>query len=134
MDAHVRALHGETRELVEAARRLLSPPDDEVERLTDVVGREPRWAQPFKAERGGMLDERLVVALEEPIEGAGWREPHRPSSGFLGRFMGPGRRSWVDLPVRLPPACRIELVVVSDDLGLSNHLALEVNGAYRMST
>jgi FkbM family methyltransferase len=128
LDGHVRTLRGEIRDVVEAARRLLAPPDDEVERLTDVVGREPRWAQPFRPERGATLDEPLIVALEEPIEGAGWREPHRPSSGFPGRFMGPGRRAWIDLPVRLPPACRIELVVVSDDLGLADALALEVNG------
>src|SRR5262249_30005147 len=120
LDTHARELRGEAREVVEAVRRLLPPHDDEVERLTDVVGRDPRWAQPVRDERGGTLDERLIVALEEPIEGAGWREPHRPSSGFLGRFMGPGRRAWVDVPVTLPPKSRIELVVVSDDLGLCN--------------
>jgi FkbM family methyltransferase len=128
LDAHARALHGGTRDVVEAARRLLPPPDDEIERLTDVVGREPRWAQPVKAERGELLDEPLLVALEEPIEGAGWREPHRRVSGSPIRFTGPGRRAWVDLPLRLPPACRIELVVVSDDLGLCDHLSLDVNG------
>src|SRR5262249_23401008 len=128
LDTHARELRGEARKVVEAVRRLLPPHDDEVERLTDVVGRDPRWAQPVREERGGTLDERLIVALEEPIEGAGWREPHRPSSGFLGRFIGPGRRAWVDVPVTLPPKSRIELVVVSDDLGLCNHLELIVNG------
>jgi len=128
LDAHARGLHGETRDVVEAARRLLPPPDDEIERLTGVVGREPRWAQPVKEERGELLDEPLVVALEEPIEGAGWREPHRRSSDLPIRFMGPGRRAWIDLPLRLPPRCQIELVVVSDDLAHCDHLALEVNG------
>jgi hypothetical protein len=128
LDAHARGLHGDTRDVVEAARRLLPPPDDEIERLTGVVGREPRWAQPVKEERGGLLDESVVVALEEPIEGAGWREPHQRSSDRPVRFMGPGRRAWIDLPLRLPPACAVELVVVSDDLGHCNHLALEVNG------
>jgi hypothetical protein len=81
----------------------------------------------MKAERGGLLDQPLVVALEEPIEGAGWREPHRLAD-LPARFTGPGRRAWLDVPVRLPPACQLELVVVSDDLGLCDHLSLEVNG------
>jgi FkbM family methyltransferase len=128
LDAHARDLHGATRDAVETVRRLLPPPDDEIERLTDVVGREPRWAQPVKAERGEVLDERLIVPFEEPIEGAGWREPHRRSSESPIRFMGPGRRAWIDVPVRLPPGCLIELVVASDDMAICDHLALEVNG------
>lgn len=128
LDAHARDLHGATRAVVETVRRLLPPPDEEIERLTDVVGREPRWAQPVKAERGEVLDEPLIVPFEEPIEGAGWREPHRRSSESPIRFMGPGRRAWIDVPVRLPPSCRIELVVASDDVAMCDYLALEVNG------
>ena len=114
--------------VVEKARSLLPIADTEIERLTDVVGREPRWAQPLKEERAEILDEPLVVPLEEPIEGTGWREPHRRVSESPIRFVGPGRRAWLDLPVRLPPACEIELVVVSDDLAHCDHLVLEVNG------
>jgi FkbM family methyltransferase len=128
LDAHARDLRGATRDVVETTRRLLPPPDTEIERLTGVVGREARWAQPVKPERGVILDESLVVPFEEPLEGAGWREPHRRSSESPIRFMGPGRRAWVDLPLRLPPACRIELDVASDDLAQCDHLQLEVNG------
>jgi FkbM family methyltransferase len=127
LDAHTRSLRGEARDAVETARRLLPPPDNEVERLTDEVGRDPRWSEPVKSEPGDLLDELLIVALEEPIEGAGWREPHRMSDVPV-RFTGPGRRAWLDLPVKLPPASKVELVVVSDDLGLCDHLSLEVNG------
>jgi hypothetical protein len=126
LDTHVRGLHGEARDVVETVRRLLPPPDNEVERLTDAVGQDPRRSQP-ESEPGGVLDQPLVVALEEPIEGTGWREPHR-LAGVPVRFTGPGRRAWLDLPLRLRPGSRVELVVVSDDLGLCNHLSLEVNG------
>ena len=128
LDTHARNVHGATRRVVEKARSLLPIADTEIERLTDVVGREPRWAQPLKEERAEILDEPLVVPLEEPIEGTGWREPHRRVSESPIRFVGPGRRAWLDLPVRLPPACEIELVVVSDDLAHCDHLVLEVNG------
>jgi FkbM family methyltransferase len=127
LDAHAHSLHGETRKIVEVARRVLPPPDNEIERLTDMVGRDPRWSQPLETDVGHLLDQRVVVGLEEPIEGTGWREPQR----FLDypvRFTGPGRRGWLDVPIKLPPATRIELVVVSDDLGLCDHLSLEVNG------
>jgi FkbM family methyltransferase len=128
LDAHARSLQGETRDVVEAARRLLPPPDNEVERLTDVVGRDPRWSQPMEPQPwGALLEEPLVVALEEPFEGAGWREPHRLSN-LPVRFTGPGRRAWVDVPVRLPSESSLEVVVVSDDLGLCDDLMLEVNG------
>jgi FkbM family methyltransferase len=128
LDAHARDLHGEVRDVVERARRLLPPPDDEIERLTDIVGRDPRWAQPVKGERGEVLDEPLIVPFEEPMEGAGWREPHRRSSESPVRFMGPGRRAWIDVPMTLPPSCVIELVVASDDVAMCDYLTLEVNG------
>jgi FkbM family methyltransferase len=127
LDTHARSLGGEPREVVDAARDLLPPPDNEVERLTDVVGRDPRWSQPVESEIGELLEKPLIIALEEPIEGAGWREPHRLAD-LPVRFTGPGRRSWLDLPITLAPKSRVELVVVSDDLGLCDHLSLEVNG------
>jgi FkbM family methyltransferase len=127
LDTHARSMRGEPRDVVDTARALLPPPDNEVERLTDVVGRDPRWSQPVESELGELLEEPLIVALEEPIEGAGWREPHRLAD-LPVRFTGPGRRSWLDLPIRLAPKSRVELVVVSDDLGLCDHLSLEVNG------
>jgi hypothetical protein len=125
LDTHARGLRGETREVVEAVRRLLPPCDDETERLTDISG--DTWPPPLGPREGGLLDHRLAVALEEPIEGTGWREPHR-LAGRPVRFTGPGRRAWLDVPVTLPPASRVELVAVPDDLGLYDHLALEVNG------
>jgi len=128
LDAHARELHGATRDAVESARRFLPPRDDEIERITDIVGREPRWAEPVTAERAEVLDEALVVPFEEPLEGAGWLEPHHRSAASPIRFMGPGRRSWVDVPVRLPARCRIELDVVSDDLAHCDYLQLHVNG------
>jgi FkbM family methyltransferase len=127
LDTHVRSLHGETRDAVETARRMLPLPDNEIERLTDVVGRDPRWSEPVESELGGLIRQPFVVPLEEPIEGTGWREPHRLSD-LPVRFTGPGRRAWLDVPVRLPPASSVELVVVSDDLGLCDHVLLEVNG------
>jgi FkbM family methyltransferase len=127
LDTHVRGLRGATRDVVESARRLLPPPDNEIERLTDVIARDPRWSQPMESDAGHLLDRPLIVGLEEPIEGTGWREPQRFSE-FPVRFTGPGRRAWLDVPVRLRPGTRIEFVVVSDDLGLCEDLALEVNG------
>jgi len=127
LDTHARGLRGSTRDVVESARRFLPPPDNEIERLTDVVGRDPRWSQPIESDVGRLLDRPLIVGLEEPLEGTGWREPQRFSE-FPVRFTGPGRRAWLDVPVRLPPATRIEFVVVSDDLGLCDDLALAVNG------
>jgi FkbM family methyltransferase len=125
LDTHARGLHGETRDVVEAARRLLPPCDDETERLTDI-----NWdarPPPAASGEGGLLDHPLVVALEEPIEGTGWREPHR-LEGRPVRFTGPGRRAWLDVPVTLPPASRLELLAVPDGIGLWDHLALDVNG------
>jgi FkbM family methyltransferase len=127
LDTYARSLHGAERDVVEKARSLLPPPDNEVERLTDQVGRDPRWSQRLESDAGGLLDKPLVVALEEPIDGAGWREPHRLSDVPV-RFTGPGRRAWLDVAMQLPPRSSVELVVVSDDLGLCEHLVLEVNG------
>jgi len=126
LDTHVRGLRGSTRDVVEAARRFLPPTDNEIERITDVVGRDPRWSKPMATDVGRVLDRPLIIGLEEPIEGTGWREPQRFSE-FPVRFTGPGRRAWLDVPVRLLPATKIEFVVVSDDLGLCDTLALEVN-------
>lgn len=127
LDAHAHRLHGESRAVVETARHLLPPPDNEVERLTDEVGRDPRWSQPIQSEVGRVIDEPMSVALEEAINGVGWREPHRLADVPV-RFTGPGRRAWIDVPVRIPPGSQVELTVVSDDLGLCDHLVLEVNG------
>lgn len=127
LDAQVHSLNGKARDVVETVRRLLPPPDNEVERLTDVVGRDPRWSQQIESDVGHVLDQPLSVGLEGPIEGAGWREPHRLTDVPV-RFTGPGRRAWLDVPMQVPPASNVELVVVSDDLGLCNNLLLEVNG------
>jgi FkbM family methyltransferase len=126
LDTHVRRLRGATRDAVEAARRFLPPHDSEIERLTDVIGRDPRWSQPMETDVGRVLERPLIIGLEEPLEGTGWREPQRFSE-FPVRFTGPGRRAWLDVPVRLRPATRVEFVVVSDDLGLCDDLVLEVN-------
>ena len=126
VDAHVRSLRGEEREVVERVRSLLPPHDTEVERQTDLVSRDPRWAEPYRPEPVGVLERPLVVPFEEPIEGAGWHEPHR-YWGEPVRFTGPGRHAWIDLPLQLPPGCRIELVVVADAAHRGRELTLTVN-------
>jgi FkbM family methyltransferase len=126
LDAHVRALRGEERDVVERVRRLLPPHDVEIERQTDLVGRDPRWAEPFIPQHEGVLARDLVLPLEEPLEGAGWQEPHR-YWGEPVRFTGPGRHAWIDLPLQLPPACRIELVVVADAEHRGRELTMTVN-------
>ncbi len=126
LDAHVRALRGEEREIVERVRALLPPHDVEIERQTDLVGRDPRWAEHFVPEHVGMLGRDLVIPLEEPLEGAGWHEPHR-YWGEPVRFTGPGRHAWIDLPLQLPPGCRLELVVVADRAHRGRELTVSVN-------
>ncbi len=126
LDAHVRSLRGEARDVVERVRDLLPPHDTEIERQTDLVGRDPRWAEPYRPEPVGLLDRPLVVPFEEPIEGAGWHEPHR-YWGEPVRFSGPGRHAWIDLPLQLPPGCRVELVVVADAAHRGRELTLTVN-------
>jgi FkbM family methyltransferase len=129
LDMQHRALEGETRETVEAARALLPETDHETEWLTSLVGqRAPAQTATNDPRPNGMLDEDLVVDLGEPIDGAGWREPHRFGS-TLGRWTGPGRRSWIDVPRVVPPGSRVELMIVAAfDWHGHGTIALEVNG------
>jgi FkbM family methyltransferase len=129
LDLHHRDLEGGARETVETVRALLPEPDHETEWLTTLIG--PIAAEgPSATEVGtnGMLDEELVIELGEPIDGAGWREPHRFGSA-LGRWTGPGAHAWIDLPLQVQPGSRIELMVVAafDWYGFGT-IGLEVNG------
>ena len=110
LDLHYRSLDGEVRETVEAIRAVLPEPDHETEWLTRSSTR--NGYQPEETDAGGgVLDGDLVVPLGEPIVGAGWREPHRLVTG-QGRWTGPGRRAWIDLPLQLPPGTLVEVVAV----------------------
>jgi FkbM family methyltransferase len=129
LDLHHRQLEGHERKTVESVLALLPEPDHETEWVTTIMGFNPREG-PRHAELGtdGMLDEELVVQLGEAIDGAGWREPHRFGS-TLGRWTGPGRHAWIDVPLRVPPGTRVALMVAEmrerDGYGT---IAVEVNG------
>ena len=126
LDLHHRDLVGETREVVETVRAMLPEPDHETEWLTALSGRDVREA-PSEPELGtdGVLDEDLVMELGEPIDGAGWREPHRFGS-TLGRWTGPSDHAWIDVPLRLPPGTRVEWTV-ADVRERESHGAIRVD-------
>jgi FkbM family methyltransferase len=127
LDLHHRDLDGEVRETVEAIRAVLPEPDHETEWLTSLVTRNGYQPEESTA-GGGVLDGDLVVPLGEPIVGAGWREPHRLVTG-QGRWTGPGRRAWIDVPLQLPPGTVVELVAVDahDRRGFAG-VGIDVNG------
>ena len=129
LDLHHRDLVGETREVVETARALLPEADHETEWVTAVVALDAREGPP-QTELGtnGVLDEDVVVEFGGPIEGAGWREPHRFGSK-LGRWTGPGHQAWIDVPLRLPAGSRVEFDVAAVlDLHGDGSIGVEVNG------
>jgi FkbM family methyltransferase len=130
LDLHYRDLDGEDRETVEAIRALLPEPDRETEWVTAVVGLDAHEGPP-ETELGtdGMLDEELVVELGGAIDGAGWREPNRFGS-TLGRWTGPGRQAWIDVPLRLPPRTRVEWSIAAiHGGGGDGTIGVDVNGA-----
>jgi FkbM family methyltransferase len=127
LDTHARPLRGEAGRVIENARRQLPPHDSEVERLTFCV-RDANTARSPAPRPGYILDRCHVVALDEPIEGAAWHEPER-LQGVPVRFTGPGRHAWIDLPFELPPASRVELVIVDAGTGGCYEIAVTVNGA-----
>ena len=98
-----------------STRRCRSSPNP----TTKPSGSRLRWASTRgrgrrQAEVGteGILDAELVVQLGESIDGAGWREPERFGSSF-GRWTGPGREAWIDLPLRMPSGTRVALTVAT---------------------
>jgi FkbM family methyltransferase len=129
LDLHYRTLQGEDRETIEAARALLPEPDRETEWVTAVVGLDAHEGPPaVELGSDGVLDEDLFVELGEPIDGAGWREPHRFGSA-LGRWTGPGAQAWIDIPIQVPPSTRIEWSVAAmreGDAGAT--IGVDVNG------
>jgi FkbM family methyltransferase len=129
LDLHHRNLEGEARERVEAARWLLPEPDHETSWATAIVGFTPREGpQPMELSTHGVLDDELVVDLGAPIEGAGWREPHRLGSK-LGRWTGPGRHAWIDVPLKLLPRTRVEVVIAEvSDGDAYGTITIDVNG------
>jgi FkbM family methyltransferase len=106
-----RDVGGNAREAVEAVCGLLPEPEHETEWLTALEGIDTREGSQLN-ELGvdGTLHRDLVIDFGEAIDGAGWREPHRFDSK-LGRWTGPGRQAWIDIPFRLPPTTRVELVI-----------------------
>ncbi|HKA93980.1 MAG TPA: FkbM family methyltransferase [Acidimicrobiia bacterium] len=129
LDLHHRELDGDAREVVEEARALLPEPDQETEWVTAVVGLDAREGPP-RAELGteGVLDEDLFVELGDPIDGAGWREPHRFGS-TLGRWTGPGDHAWIDVPLRVPPGTRVEWTIAAvRERDPHGAIGVEVNG------
>src|SRR5262245_21833641 len=128
LDLHYRDLDGEARETVETARALLPDPDHETEWLTSKVTLGGEIVPSRDDADDGVLDGDLVVPLGDPVVGAGWREPHRMVSGS-GRWTGPGRRAWIDVPIRLRPGTRVEVVAVNlHDPGGFEGVGIEVNG------
>lgn len=130
LDLHYRDLEGEDRETVEAVRALLPEPDHETEWVTAVVGLDAHEGPP-EVELGteGVLDEDLRVEVGGAIEGAGWREPNRFGS-TLGRWTGPGRQAWIDIPLRLTPGTRIEWMIMAVHGGQDDGMiSVAVNGA-----
>jgi FkbM family methyltransferase len=129
VDLHHRELTGETREVVESVRALLPEPDQETEWVTTIVGLDAHEGPP-RAELGtdGVLDEDVVVDFGGPIDGAGWREPHRFGTDS-GRWTGPGEQAWIDVPLRVPAGARVELDVAAVfDLHGDGIIGIDVNG------
>jgi FkbM family methyltransferase len=129
LDLHHRDLEGGARETVEMVRELLSKSDHETEWLTGLVGVDTRESSLQKqVGRNGDLDRDLSIDFGEPIDGAGLREPHRFGSK-LGRWTGPGRDAWIDIPLRLPPRSRVELIVTAIcDRQAYGNIGVQVNG------
>jgi FkbM family methyltransferase len=129
LDIHHRGLEGNARETVENVRTLLPEHEHETEFLTALVGVDTReGSQQMEFGMEGTLQSGLVVSFGEPIDGAGWREPHRFGSA-LGRWSGPGRQAWIDVPFRLQPGTRVELTVAAvHDLQGYRPIGVEVNG------
>jgi FkbM family methyltransferase len=129
LDLHYRGLEGKARETVETVRALLPEQEHETEFLTALVGVDTReGSQQTELGIEGTLRRDLVVTFGEPIDGAGWREPHRFGS-TLGRWSGPGRQAWIDIPFRLQPGTRVELTVAAvHDVQGYRPIGVEVNG------
>jgi FkbM family methyltransferase len=130
LDLHHRELDGRDRETIEAVRAMLPEPDQETEWVTAVVGLDAHEGPP-EPELGteGVLDEELVLELGGAIDGAGWREPNR-FGATLGRWTGPGRHAWIDVPLRLLPGTRVEWMVAAMHDGRGHGtIGVDVNGA-----
>ena len=86
-------------------------------------------ARPWLLERDSvpLVGTHTVHAADE-FEGTGWGGPEAgvPS---MWRWTGPGREAAVDLPLRVPPGTRVEVLVVAvRKRTILDQLALEVNG------
>jgi FkbM family methyltransferase len=129
LDIHRRSLEDNARNTVEKVWALLPEPEHETEWLTALEGIDTREGSQCSALGvDGTLHGDLIIDFGEPIAGAGWREPHRFGS-TLGRWSGPGRRAWIDVPCRLLPTTRVELTVAAiADADAYRPIEIEVNG------
>jgi FkbM family methyltransferase len=129
LDLHHRDLEGATQEIVDGARALLPASDHETEWLTGLEGVDTREeSQETDVVIEGTLQGAFAVDFGAAIEGAGWREP-RQFGSTRGRWTGPGRQAWIDVPFRLLPGSRVEVVAVGvpDRCGAAT-IGVEVNG------
>jgi FkbM family methyltransferase len=86
-------------------------------------------ASPWRLERDSVpLVGAHTVHLADEFEGTGWGglEAGVPS---MWRWTGPGREAAIDLPLRVPPGTRVELLVVAARKpAILDELAVELNG------
>jgi FkbM family methyltransferase len=76
----------------------------------------------------GPLRARYEVDLSRATLGWGWHDP-MPENGGTVRWTGPQREAWLELPLSLPAATRVEVVVrAAAAPRLIESLSIEVNG------
>ncbi len=74
------------------------------------------------------LRTRYEVDLSLATLGWGWHDPTRDVSGTV-RWTGPQREAWIELPLSLPAAARVEVVVCAAAAPrMTDTLMIEVNG------